>query len=447
MSYAFPGLSDGSDELARDTSLKFNFSAFVPPLPAGCRRRHVVVRPLGPAATYMLQNTSAPSRVRFVLPPELGFVDPTSMYLAMTCANASTRTTAAVPAAPCPVHFLPGSLLRAVRLLCGGRVLEEITNYAEYNTFMMRTQKQNFLSYSGQILAGTGVTTDAMTLGAGGVRAYTVPLLTALTNFARTLVPLGLMTNSLWIELDWNSAAECVGVTAPADPLTAWLRQITVSNLELHFEALTFDDSFVSELRAASSVASVVLFTRTWTTFQAPLQAGQQRHLVLLPVKDPTHCLVHGEAAETLYNNTSGITRPSLTFTVNDSRDYQYQLGARMLPELPISGRWSAFWHLMRCLGIHQDPYREMPALNDASSTTVGTANAYWYGFSFAKTESDTAAIVGNAYPFDRSPEQLTLVLTKNGVANVASRLYTFACIDALFAINGAGVLTRVPVS
>jgi hypothetical protein len=444
MSYAYPGLSAGHDETMRDTTLRLNFSAFVPPLPAGCRRRHVVLRPLGPEATYPLVDTSAPNRVRFVLPPELGFVDPSSVFLRMTCANASTSTVGANPAAACIAHFLPGSLLRTVRLLCGGRVVEEINNYGEYNTFMMRVQKQNFLSYSGQILAGTATTTDGMALGANGTTTYAIPLLTALTNFSRTLLPLALLTNSLWLELEWNSAAECVSVPF-ALGLNAWHREVTVSGLELHMDALTFDDSFVSELRAASSVASVVLYTRTWTTFQAAVPANQQRHQILLPLKDPAHCVVHGEAYEAGYNNTAGAIRASLSFPQVDAGDYQYQLGARMLPELPISGVRLPYWHLLRCLGIHQDPYREMPALNDAVYT-ANTGDGFFYGFSFAKTETDTAAVVGNAFPFDRSPDQLSVVLTKATGVHDAARLYTFACIDALFAVSSAGVLMRIPV-
>jgi hypothetical protein len=444
MSFLYPGLSTSVPEFERDTTLRLNFSAFVPPLPAGCRRRHVLLQPLGPPAVYSVVNTSAPNRVRYVLPPELGFVDPSSLFLQMTCLNQSSTTAAGPVVTPRAVHFLPGGLIRSLRVLCGGRVVEEINNYAEYNTFIMRTQKQNFLSYSGGILAGTGLTLATTVLDAGATRTYCIPLLSALTNYVRNLLPLALLTNSLWLEIDWNSAAECMSLgAAPAGETP--LRRVDVSNLVLHFDALTFDDSFVSELRAAASVAPVQLFSRTWTTHMAFMAAGLQRHQILLPLKDPVHCVVHGETPEDFYDNSNPLLRVALAFLVNDASNYQYQLGARMLPELPVQGRVEAFWHVLRSLGIHADPYREAPALNTATSL-ADAADMYVYGFLFDKVETDTGAFVGNAYPFDRSPDQLSLVLNKDGVANVAARHFTFACIDALFAVNVAGVLQRVPV-
>lgn len=366
---------------------------------------------------------------------DAGWLDPSSVRLSWTVKNDDTANVLQ-PLAP------PACCLSRLRILAAGSVAEDIMHYGRsfymYHTCLPSDRRVDD-SVEGFGIAGTSgaqVQLDNIDvqeeIAAGETKKVTVHLLSGLLACSK-LIPL----RSCPITIEAHLGPATQNMQRGTGKSTTW----SVQNAELKCSVVSLDSVMDSQFSAhllsgrslylPFSSYSTTMQTVAGPSYKVDVARGFTALKTLFATMDVSHTATPNEYQQevnTFVHTANGSNNGSL-----DTVEFQYQIGGKVYPELPVRSLAEAFKCLREALGI-----------------SVGTDSVNITPLQFRKnkyimsTDLEKASIgPGSGGAFTglntRNGSLISLNVTGLGAGVAVNKCFVTAHFDAILTIRGEG--------
>lgn len=245
------------------------------------------------------------------------------------------------------------SIFNRLRLVCGGKELEDIREYNLYNSLMFEALQDTEIS---DVIGPScyGYATQAQrNVFSSATKTYSCPILCGF--FLTGVLPMAFLKQRLELQLYLEDVSRCIETDYPIGLIT-----MTLSNVYFHTEELKLESSVARELEALVN-SGVTYPYKKFTHYVQPI-LNTMNNLVIPHVGAGIETLIH------VMRNGANLSNPIvndklLSYVPNNTTDFQLRINNELYPpEKTLTTTPQAYVQYLRYInkwklgGVYRNP-------------------------------------------------------------------------------------------